>query len=82
MAFCGLILFKGELLGKNEVILDVWPWNHVSLFDNFIYEQFLTAQIIYLIYDFYVNKQILYRADYRARWKSPPVNQNCKYYLN
>ena len=28
---------KGELRGKNEVILDVWPWNHVSIFDNFIY---------------------------------------------
>ena len=22
------IIIKGELLGKNEVILDVWPWNH------------------------------------------------------
>ena len=30
--------FKGELLGKNEVILDVWSWNHVSIFDNFIYQ--------------------------------------------
>ena len=39
-------MFKGELRGKNEVILDVWPWNHVSIFDNFIYEQFLAAQII------------------------------------
>ena len=28
---------KGELLGKNEVILDVWPWNYVSIFDNLIY---------------------------------------------
>ena len=39
---------KGELRGKNEVILDVWPWNHVSIFDNFIYKQFLAAQIINL----------------------------------
>ena len=28
---------KGELLGKNDVILDVWPWIHASIFDNFIY---------------------------------------------
>ena len=30
-------MLKGELLGKNEVILNVWPWNFVSIFDNFIY---------------------------------------------
>ena len=43
-----MVNVKGELRGKNEVILDVWPWNHVSIFDNFIYEQFLAAQIINL----------------------------------
>ena len=28
--------FKGELRGKNEVILDDWPLYHVSIFDNII----------------------------------------------
>ena len=27
---------KGELRGKNEVILDDWPLYHVSIFDNII----------------------------------------------
>ena len=29
-------LFKGELRGKIEVILNVWPLSHVSIFDNII----------------------------------------------